>query len=313
MNLEFLGNKFDEKIFKEFAQKAFDDFELIDGNYKSDNLSQNDKEHIVEYKYLGEAFLDDDSEIGLLILKSATKNIENRRVGFSKVISKLAKPYGKDTILVAIYHKDSPVWRLTFVSYKFEGGEQTQKTDAKRYTYVLGEDIAIKTAKERIGLLFDAHKTTQETIEEIFSVEKVSKEFFEKYKKLYFETLNEFQPQIALFGDEKSLKLFTKKLLGRIVFLYFLQKKGWLDSDKNWENGDKKFLRNLFDSKYKEYKDFYTELLQPLFFDALNQDRTKEGSTFKTLKCRIPYLNGGLFTKDEFDKDNRIIIENSVF
>jgi len=313
VDLEFLGKRFEENKFKEFICNAFDDFELIDGNYRTDKLSESDKEHISEYKYLGEAFLDDDSEIGVLILHSTTKNIENKRVGFSKVISKLSRPYGKEVILVAIYHDDSPVWRLTFASYDFKDGKQMQRTDAKRYTYVLGEDIALTTAKSRIGMLFTQSTTSQEIIEEIFSVEKVSKEFFEKYKKLYAKTLKELQPQIALFGDERSLDLFTKKLLGRIVFLYFLQKKGWLASDNNWENGDKRFLRNLFEGRYKGYKNFYTQLLQPLFFEALNEDRGKQNGNFKLFNCRIPYLNGGLFTRDELDKNDRIIIENTIF
>jgi methylase of polypeptide subunit release factors len=313
MNLKFLENKFKEEIFKEFITTAFDEFELVDGNYRIDNLTENDREHISEYRYLGETFLDDDSEVGVLILRSATKHIENKRVGFSNVISKLSKPYGKEIILVAIYHDDSPVWRLTFVSYDFKGGKQTQRTDAKRYTYVLGEEIALATAKSRIGMLFNQSSTSQEMIEDIFSVEKVSREFFDKYKKLYFKTLKEFQPQVALFRDEKSLDLFTKKLLGRIVFLYFLQKKGWLASDEHWESGDKRFLRSCFDEKYKKYNDFYVEVLQPLFFEALNSDRGKENDNFEILNCRIPYLNGGLFMRDEFDKDERIIIENRIF
>jgi type II restriction/modification system DNA methylase subunit YeeA len=313
MNLKFLENKFKEEIFKEFITTAFDEFELVDGNYRIDNLTENDREHISEYRYLGETFLDDDSEVGVLILRSATKHIENKRVGFSNVISKLSKPYGKEIILVAIYHDDSPVWRLTFVSYDFKGGKQTQRTDAKRYTYVLGEEIALATAKSRIGMLFNQSSTSQEMIEDIFSVEKVSREFFDKYKKLYFKTLKELQPQVALFRDEKSLDLFTKKLLGRIVFLYFLQKKGWLASDEHWESGDKRFLRNCFDEKYKKYNDFYVEVLQPLFFEALNSDRGKKNDNFEILNCRIPYLNGGLFMRDEFDKNKQIIIENRIF
>ncbi len=313
MNLEFLGQKFNEKKFEEFISTAFDEFEFIDGNYRTDDLNKNDKEHITKYKYLGETFLDDNSEVGVLILHSATKNIENKRVGFSKVVSKLSKPYGKEIILVAIYHEESPIWRLTFVSYDFKDRKQITRTDAKRYTYVMGEDIVLTTAKSRIGMLFDNTPTSQETIEDIFSVEKVSKEFFDKYKILYANTLKELQPQIALFGDEKGLSLFTKKLLGRIVFLYFLQKKGWLASDKNWENGDKKFLRACFDGKYREYNDFYTEILQPLFFEALNEDRAKDHDNFELLNVHIPYLNGGLFMRDEFDKEDRVILENSIF
>ncbi len=310
MDLSFLGEKFNEDNFIEFVESAFDDFDRVDTRYKDDELSDEDKKHIISYKYLGDSFLDDNSEIGVLILKSATKNIENKRVGFSKVISKLANPHGKETVLIAIYHDDSPVWRLTFVSYDIKDGKQSQKTDAKRYTYVLGQNIAIKTAKEQIGELFITDKIKQSTLEEVFSVEKVSKEFFAKYKKLYFSTLEELRSQIALFSDEENLTLFTKKLLGRIVFLYFIQKKGWLGSQNEWGNGDRKFLSKQF-MNFKG-DNFYNEILKPLFFEALNTNREEKKHLFKTFGM-MSYLNGGLFSPQEIDNDERLIIENDIF
>lgn len=310
MELGFLDEKFNEERFEEFVESVFDDFDKLDTRYKDDDLSDEDKNHIVAYKYLGDSFLDDNSEIGVLILKSATKNIENKRVGFSKVISKLANPHGKETVLIAIYHDDSPVWRLTFVSYDIKDGKQSQKTDAKRYTYVLGEEIATKTAKEQIGELFTTNMIKQSTLEEVFSVEKVSKEFFDKYKKLYFETLDYLRPQVALFSDDKNLTLFTKKLLGRIVFLYFIQKKGWLGSQNEWGDGDRKFLSQQFENF--DGDNFYEEILKPIFFEALNKERSKENYFFKSFGM-MPYLNGGLFNPQEIDKDSSLIIENDIF
>ena len=127
MALGFLDEKFNEKNFEEFVESIFDDFDKADTRYKDDELSDEDKKHIIAYKYLGDSFLDDNSEIGVLILKSSSKNIENKRVGFSKVISKLANPHGKETVLIAIYHDDSPVWRLTFVSYDIKDGNSLKR------------------------------------------------------------------------------------------------------------------------------------------------------------------------------------------
>ena len=298
MNLEFLGKRFDENIFVTFLHETFDELEMIDSRYRNDNLDESDKQHITEYRYFGEAFLDDNSEIGVLLLKSKTPHIENKRVGFSQVISKLAKPIQKDTVLVVIYHEDSPVWRLTFVSYDFKDGKQTQRTNAKRYSYVLGEGIATKTAKEQIGAL-GRGRITQEILEDAFSVEKVSKEFFYEYKSLYKESMN-YLTERYYFDEEIEKSSFTKKLLGRIVFLYFLQKKGWLGSIEKWGDGKKNFMSHLFKNR-NENGNFYHDILEPVFFDALNIDRRKSDDYFELLECKMPFLNGGLFTRDKID------------
>lgn len=310
MELGFLEKRFDENLFTNFIEHSFDEFEKIDTRYKNDSLTDNDKKHVAQYKYLGRAWLDDDTEIGFLTLKSATQNIENKRVGFSEVIKGLSKGLEVDTVLVAIYHNDSSSWRLTFVSYDFKDGKQSQKTDAKRYTYELGQDIPIKTAKEQLIELL-SEPITQSRLENVFNVEKMGKEFFNKYKKLYFDTCDYLQSQKAIFGTDKNLELFTKKLLGRVVFLYFLQKKGWLGAIYSWRDGDKKFISNQF----KRYKgdNFYIDILKPLFFEALNRDRRAENDWFALLDCKMPYLNGGLFSADNMDKDKRLIIEDEIF
>jgi len=315
MNLELLQQRFDENSFLNFLKSTFDDFEQLDTRFNNTLLSDDDTKHIKTYKKLGEAWLSDDSEIGFLILQSSNKNIINKRVGFSKVISKLAKDFGSEVVLVAIYHEESEVWRLTLVSFDFKNGKQIQNTHSKRYTYELGENIAIKTAQAQIGLLTDSTKITQTLLEEVFSVERVTKEFFNQYKILYFDTLHYLLPQVAKFGGEKELELFTKKLLGRIVFLYFLQKKGWLGAKESWEDGDKKFLTNCFyptdDNGYPKYSSFYDDILKPIFFEALNTDRTKAKYIFKSFG-KMPYLNGGLFNESDVDRVD-IIIEDEIF
>ena len=86
--------------------------------------------------------------------------------------------------------------------------------------------------------------------------------------------------------DEKDIETFAQRILGRLIFLYFLQKKGWL-------NGDRKFVGNLLKRSAKEHKKFYNDFLEPLFFEVLNEPRPNNESQFGT----IPYLNGGLFEK----------------
>jgi hypothetical protein len=102
---------------------------------------------------------------------------------------------------------------------------------------------------------------------------------------------------------EKLARNFIKKLLGRIVFLYFLQKKGWLGVPKNgsWGDGQHDFVGNLY-KNFESKKDFYAECLVPLFFNTLNKQRTND--IFAITKTKIPYLNGGLFDKDPSEPDD---------
>src|SRR5208283_3510176 len=94
--------------------------------------------------------------------------------------------------------------------------------------------------------------------EKAFNVEVVTKEFFEKYKLLYISVKESLD---ILVAENESVNKefvkknidtvsFAKKLLGQIVFLYFLQKKGWLGvpQDSRWGDGDRRFLRTLFDN-----------------------------------------------------------------
>lgn len=101
---------------------------------------------------------------------------------------------------------------------------------------------------------------------------------------------------------DKPVRDFVKRLLGRLVFLHFLQKKGWMGckaGGKSWTGGDADFLASYFslaESK-KQADQFHSRWLIPLFFEALNQpDRT--GDLFPPTGTRIPYLNGGLFETD---------------
>lgn len=113
------------------------------------------------------------------------------------------------------------------------------------------------------------------------------------------------------FGrNDKLVRDYVKKLLGRIVFLHFLQKKGWLgvSAGKEWGEGDTQFMRHLYDCSTDEQKDdFLDTVLEPLFAEGIDTLRPDglydtgvalpQGST-----VRIPYLNGGLFERDALDE-----------
>jgi len=245
--------------------------------------------------------------------------LERNRVGLRNLLRKYWKDI--DAAFIVYQNADSKKWRFTYVSeltgYDSEGEFVKIKTEPKRYTYVLGEGESTRTAAERFALI--AKKVNQATLDDVkeaFSVEKLSKAFFDEYKKHYdiFCDFMVSKPNIrqTIFnGDEKGIRDFNKKLLGRIVFLYFIQKKGWLGVPvaSKWGEGNFNFISDLFNN-CKNPDLFYSELLSKLFFDTLNCKRPDDLiELVKGQPCRIPYLNGGLFEED--DKKHRNLIFNA--
>jgi adenine-specific DNA-methyltransferase len=242
--------------------------------------------------------------------------LERNRVGLRNLLRKYWKNI--DAAFIAYHRPESANWRFTYVSeltgYDAEGEFIKIKTEPKRYTYLLGEGESIRTAVERFErIVKKGSKATLDDVKEAFSVEKLSKTFFEEYKKHYdiFCKYMVSQPgiyQTIFNGDEKAIRDFNKKLLGRIVFLYFIQKKGWLGVPKNqsWGKGDFNFLTNHFQS-FQHPELFYQDFLSVLFFDTLNTKRPDDLIKLGECEpCRIPYLNGGLF--EEENKHHRNLI-----
>ncbi|MEI7425528.1 MAG: N-6 DNA methylase [Candidatus Moraniibacteriota bacterium] len=198
-------------------------------------------------------------------------------------------------------------------------GTKRQWNNFRRFTYFVSREFTNKTFSQRIG---DSDFFSVEKIKEAFSVEKVTKEFFNNYKKL-FEKIIEYlrnDKAFAVFASQKGVELniFAKKLLGQIVFIYFLQKKGWLGAKKgeNISKGQNDFLRKLFTSCKEKGGNFFNDYLEYLFYDCLNKRSEKIANSYREkFDCQIPFLNGGLFEpmggynwKEDF-----INIDNKIF
>ena len=126
---------------------------------------------------------------------------------------------------------------------------------------------------------------------EAFDVEKLTKKFYAEYRTL-FEQVQQVvlaHNPSSYFEDADRLHQFSQRLLGRIMFLYFLQKKEFLA-------GDRKFLTKAYKVMRPDHEDcdYYAEVLEPLFFETLNHQRPN----FESQWGKIPYLNGGLFDRD---------------
>ncbi len=246
----------------------------------------------------------------------------------------LKKRDGKDAALVAFVSPSEHTWRFSFVKMEYAAGRDEQGkvvvsealTPARRYSYLVGEGESCHTAQSRfLGLLQNTtNDPPLEQIADAFSVETVTKEFFNQYHKLFGDIntalmgLVERDDKLRSEFERKAVAPvdFAKKLLGQIVFLYFIQKKGWLgvEEGKEWGYGPRDFLRRLVDRKYCPYTNFFNDVLEPLFYDTLATDRARD-AWCALFKCRIPFLNGGLFEPlGDYDWEKTdIVLPNELF
>ena len=131
---------------------------------------------------------------------------------------------GVDNALIIFYSDDSPSWRLSLLTLKRSWGEKTL-SDPKRYSFLLGPDEKTRTPEQNLNTKI----TDFDDLVSRFDVEVVRKEFFNQYLDLYIRlykaiTLDDDFVQM-LTSQQVDLVSFTKNLLGKIVFLYFIQKK----------------------------------------------------------------------------------------
>jgi len=216
----------------------------------------------------------------------------------------------KNAALVAFVSPDVPHWRFSLIKIeaKIIGIDvETTLTPAKRWSFLVGKDEGSHTVKSQLIpiLLDDTRAPSLDDLEKAFDIETVSKEFFQKYSELFFrmkESLDDLiQIDQTLKNDFQDKEIdtsdFAKKTLGQIAFLYFLQKKGWFGvaPEKAWGTGVKNFLREVFERRENYGVNFFDDVLEPLFYEALAQDRGNESIYPKLNNCRMPFLNGGLF------------------
>lgn len=248
--------------------------------------------------------------------------IEQSKVAIQQYVRKLLTA-GQIALVNFISPQNKKVWRLTLVakdSELTEDGIKEKVTHSKRYTYLLGPSETCKTAAERFEILSTENQITFQALVNAFSVEKLSKAFFDEYTLHYQNFCNYLQdsnfrksvfkitiPTNATKEERdkacKPIRDFVKKLLGRIVFLYFVQKKGWLGaSDISYQDGLPDFIKQLF--KQSGGNDaFYDGWLTKLFFETLNKERTNDDFKMPNGKrVKVPFLNGGLFDKEEHDE-----------
>lgn len=244
----------------------------------------------------------------IIVLSVKVKNNSNARQAQRNFVSYLlTNDFNQYSAAMVAYYDDVRTnWKLSFVTVEMELGEngiELKFKPAKRFSFLVGENEPTRTYTQQLGPVYTSRENpTLERITDAFSVNKLSKDFYEDYKKKFFELVDYlekdtvFENEAHRLGYDDSKKFavtFAKKTLGQMVFLHFIQKKGWLGVRDKWGDGSQTYL--IDSTKGYGDKNYFNEFLEPLFYCALNKKRNND----MYLNSKIPFLNGGLFNPIE--------------
>ncbi len=310
-----LGGVFDLAAFRQ----------LIANIFPADSLLE-DKP--ISGQYIPEKFRDDVASFRRLVrheaeglrmdvlvvkLRSAAKLTRARFIQRNFVARYLNGGWGgteKDAALVAFYCSDADEWRFSLVYKEYIWGDEGLRTtlsEPRRCSFLVGPYEGTHTAQEQLARLLQLKKPcTLQDLQQAFLVEPITRSFFEEYREHFHRLCEECA---ALRASHASLRKewadrgitdadFAKRLLGQLIFLYFLQRKGWLGvkREQPWGSGSRKWLHELYEAHAKtDGHRFFDDYLEQLFYDALARDRSEDDGWHEGLGCRIPFLNGGLF------------------
>ena len=150
-------------------------------------------------------------------------------------------------------------------------------------------------------------------LESAFDVEAVTRQFFTEYKRVFDAAME----KIGGFGqsqeEKEDKRLYVQTLFNRLMFVYFLSRKGWLTFRE-----DQDYLNAL----WKDYADqedqesFFSDRLYYLFFFGLNNQQSQNlnfrGRFMETVYGSVPFLNGGLFEKTDLDKREGVVVPDDA-
>ena len=261
--LDGLSQTFNEDFFKDFISDLLNLTEDDIINEPAKNAGSVYKEYIEYSKYYAKYIDDDNNIIGVFIIKLYKgKKTANSRTLQRNFVAHLLEYYGLSAAIVSIFSESDEDWRLSFVKQELHisvGKIKKTLTPAKRYSYLFGKNEPNHTAKIQLLSLLEnnTRKYTLNEIEDKFSVEKVTKDFFEQYKNKYLELKEMLEKNEEFISESQKCDFtseeFTKKFMGQLVFIYFLQKKGWL--------GVKLVPKVL---SFDEYSKIYSSVSDPL-------------------------------------------------
>ncbi len=242
--------------------------------------------------------LGDRKQLAVLEIKVSDRiDLLRNRVGLRNLVARFIDQAEYHGVL-AVFLAPQSDFRFTFAAHMAEFDEEgnllRRETAPRRYTYVLGPNESCRTAAERfLHLSEKGLSVTMQDVIEAFSVEKLNKEFFADFSAAFERVKSEIEKRNK--WKEKVAKEEAQTLLNRLLFLYFVQRKGWLNRKRDYLHTNFERFENDAASKTT----FLDVFLRPLFTKL-----STEGSQADIPGHDLPFLNGGLFADEYGDEQH---------
>ena len=300
---------------------------------------------------IGSVELNDETLLFFDVEVKPTVNLRKNRVSLNNSLARCLAKMNADAAIGVFHSKKEESYRFTFVrtTHQFNeaGKSEEKRTNAKRYTYILGPEKHCRTAVQRFGELFEESAVSLDKVEDAFSVEELTKQFYEElfdwYQWAASDEVNVYYPNLGISTDrQQALQEHLIRLITRLIFVWFIKQKGLVPEELFKPVEISKRLKNFKPQDIKQ-DTYYRCYLQNLFFATLNREigersfaetdflkvRAKEHGISALYRhsnefissekeilgmfAKIPYLNGGLFEcldkKDEIENTHVVYVD----
>lgn len=288
---------------KELLEKVVN--QGVDGNLNSffysasnnyiglgDDLSAYDDERFANFRTIGEIVFNPNEKLVVVtarVLGSLTER-SGKKAQYEKA-KKILKDFMKYDAGIFVFSDAVGSFRFSLVYGQAQGTKRVF-SNFRRFTYFVSRDQTNKTFYDRIG---KCDFSSLDAIKDAFSVEKVNKEFYQHIARFYYRLTgkNGNNKELVLpsvgEGDERKYEEFAVRLIGRIIFCWFLR-------HKKSSNGVALIPREVLSlSTAENHADYYHSILEPLFFEVMNRPVNERKPITIPQSDVVPFLNGGLF------------------
>ena len=278
--------------------------EVLDFNTASGQVSLAGATGNIHLPAVAERVAEMDGVHVLFIALPASDTDRVRKAVVDAAAKLLADQLGDDLLLV---FTNPSATQLHIILPTFAGARPTlRRMVVERY-------LPRRTAVQQVSNIYWNYRSSRSirtALDQAFDVEPVTRQFFGEYKRVFEAT----EQSVTGFPDtevgKENRRSFVQTLFNRLMFVYFLSRKGWLTFQ-----GSKDYLNVLWQDYHPQptYGNFYTTRLQPLFFSGLNNPDSRNLTRgLATLIGDVPFLNGGLFEQTELDRREGITVPDTA-
>lgn len=208
-----------------------------------------------------------------------------------KIETQVAKRFREHIIIFVNEDNREQIWQWAY-------REQGRPLQIRKQHYQRGQSgEALRQKLERIRFTLEQEEDLDlidvvGQVRAAFNVERATRKFFREFKKQH----DAFQKFIQGIPDKDMESWYVSVMLNRLMFIYFIQKKGFLD-------GNMDYLRDkLQKSQWIEQDRYYQDFLCPLFFEGFAKPESQRDPSLKKLLGKVPYLNGGIFQRHQIEQ-----------